>query len=291
MKIRSLALASVALAAFVAGPGGEAIAGSPVKQAKKALKKKIEQAEDDHDDCLDHAYDVYREALKAIEQAVEDAELSALQAVEAANEATAAYATDLDLHSTWVMADVCSTATSLTAELGFSPSGFLVNDCGAYDAFLADIAKRQAKFGKKGLKKLKKLLEMLEEVLGDAGVEVRINVHLFVLVPPPPAPGPVAPPPPPLKFKSVSSAHDASVANDGKLSVRGQGPKNGTVTVRIDGPNGTTVTKNVPTDADGCFQVGFPSAPGDGNPGNLPEGNYKVTLTSGNQTASQFHGV
>lgn len=290
MKIRT-SLAALTIAALIVGPADHAYGGSPAKQAQNALKQKIEDAEDDLDDCYGHALDVYRDALKAIESAVNDAELTALQAVEMANEASANFATDLDSHATYVMSDVCVTATGLVNDLGFAPTGFLVNDCGAFDGFIAGVGKAQAKFGKKGLKKLKALLAKLEKLMKKSGVKVQVNVHIFVLVPPPPAPGPVAPAPTPLKFKSVSSAHDSNLANDGKLSVRGQGPKNGVVSVNITGPNGTNITKNVPTDANGCFQAGFPSVPGDGNPGTLPEGNYKITLTSGTQTASQFHGV
>lgn len=291
MKTSPRALASLAVLGLVLCPSPEARAGSPVKQAQKLLDKKIDQAEDDLDDCYDHAFDTFLQSLKEIDEASKQAKLSELEAVEALNAAAATYATDLDSHANFVLSDVCATATSLAAELGSFPTGFLVNDCGAFDAFLATVDKEHAKFGKKALKKLKALLKKLMERAAENGVQIEVNVHVFVLVPPAPAPGPVAPPPPPLKFKSVSSAHDASLTNDGKLSVRGQGPANGTVTVNIQGPNGTNVTKMVPTDADGCFQVGFPATPGDGLPGNLPEGNYKITLTSGDQTVSKFHGV
>ena len=292
MKTRILALSTLAAALVVAGPAAPLHANPAVKQAQSKLEKQIDKSEDDLDHCLDHAYDEFKAELKSIENAIDDAEITANQAIELANASAAHFSTNLDQHANWVMADVNVVATTLVNQLGFAPKGFLVNDCGAIDKFMAKVAKRHAKFGAKGLKKLKDFLADLKKALKQQnGVKVDVNIHVFVLVPPAPAPGPVAPAPPALKFKSVSSAHDSKKQNDGKMSVRGSGPKNGTVQVNIQGPNGTNITKNVPTDADGCFSVGFPSMPGDGNPGNLPEGNYRVTISSGGQSTSQFHGV
>lgn len=292
MSTRNLILISGALIGLL--HGATAHADTPEREAQRAFRQASRELEQSAEDCFKDAFTELKARLSEIRQAVVSGELSPLMAIEEANAAAASYAVHLDGHAEYVSNALRQIGSSLLSELGSVPNGFRAGDCGTWDQFLGAIQDMYAGFGAKGAKKLKKLAKRLKQIV-DAGGEVRIdiNVRIVIVLPPPVAPpGPVLPPPPqPPRFKSISSAHDSNIANDGKMSIRGCGPRNGVVTVNIRGPNGVNITRNVPTDANGNFNVGFPSLPGDGNPGNLPEGNYQVTLTSNGQTASQFHGV
>ncbi len=284
----TLALSALALSALAP----IAAARTTVAEAQVSLKKHASDAEDDLENCMKQAFTKLKQAVKAIEDAVDQAEMSALEAVEAANAAASHYSTHLDEHANFVSAELCGKATALITELGKAPAGFLVGDCGTYDHFMSAVEATLADFAMKGTKRLKKLLKKLKPLIDAGGsVKISIGVQIVVTPPPMPAPGPVAPAPKELKITSASSAHDSKVANDGKLSIRGQAPAGGTVDVRIQGPGGIDITKTVPVNGDCEFQAGFPSAPGEGGDGNLPEGNYKVTVTAGNQTTVKWHGV
>lgn len=293
MSFKSTLLLSVTLLATV-GLAPESKADSPAKQAQRLFKRAKKDADDNLRECFQIALADFRGELKEVKNAVQGGSMTPMQGVESANQAAGTFAMHMDEHHQYVTNELCGYGTALVNQLGQTPNGFRAGDCGTWDQFVHGAEDLYRAFGDKGMAKLKKLLNAIEKIANAGGqVKIDINIKIGIVLPPPaPAPGPVAPPAPPKPtFKSVSSAHDSNKDNDGKISVRGTGPKNGMVSVNIQGPNGTNITKNVPTDADGCFKVGFPSLPGDFNPGNLPEGNYKVTITSGADSVSQMHGV
>jgi hypothetical protein len=291
MSLRHSILLSVALVSLLGGSAG--LAASPAREAQRAFKQARRVAERDARDCFKIALREFKNRLREIRSAVESGELSAAQALAETSAAAAWYAAHLDLHSAYVSAALSATGTALLGELDSVPFGFRAGDGGTWDQFVNTLNGLYLAFGQKGAGKLEQLVDLLREFLNGGGeIQLEITIRIVIVLPPLPAPpGPVPPPPPGVKITSLSSAHDSRINNDGKLSVRGTGPRNGVVQVNIQGPNGVNITQNVPTDGDGNFQAGFPSLPGDGNPGNLPEGNYQVTVSSGGQSASQFHGV
>ena len=291
MSIRNSILLSIGLVGLLGGATAQA--ASPAKQAQRAFKEARRVAEEDAKECFRIALREFRQKLRDVGSAVRSGEMSAGQAIQEANAAAAWYSMHLDEHSNYVSTALAAAGTALLSDLDSVPTGFKAGDCGTWDQFVATQNDLYSQFGKKGASKLKNLVDLLREILNAGGeIQIDVTVRIIIVLPAPPAPpGPVPPVVPPVKIKSISSAHDSSIDGDGKMSVRGSGPKNGVVQVNIQGPNGVNITQNVPTDGDGCFHVGFPSLPGDGNPGNLPEGNYRVTVSSGGQTTSQFHGV
>lgn len=272
--------------ALVALGSPPAHAGS---SAQATLKVALEDAKDNMDHCFSHAYSEYKVAMKAIEKAVASSEISAGQAIKAAEAAASKFSADLDLHVVFVSQDFLAIANGLLAELdGKFPKGFKAGDCGSFDQLLESLEKALATFRGKGMKRLKKF----EKKLKDAGGEIKISVsiQIFVVVPPVAAPGNPAPAPKPLKIRGASSANDPAVANDGTLTMRGTGAPGSTVKVTARGPNGEVLNKEVVVGNDCTWSVAFPAAPGDG-PGNLAEGNWRMDASSGTETATKNHGV
>ncbi|MFH0947144.1 MAG: hypothetical protein V2A76_18305 [Planctomycetota bacterium] len=292
MSIHNMILISGALLGLLQGATVQAM--TPEQEAQRAFREASEQLEQSARDCFKETFRELKARLREIRQDVASGELCPLLAIRETNAAAAAFARQMNQHAEELSCALSTVGSLLLSELGSVPCGFLEGDGGTWDQFLRTMRSLYAECGARGDKKIRRLAQWLRGFLGaGGGVHVDITIRVVIVLPPPVAPpGPVPPPPPqPPRFTSISSAHDAEIANDGKMSVRGTGPRNGVVTVNIRGPNGVNITRDVPTDGDGNFQVGFPSLPGDGNPGNLPEGNYRVTLTSNGQTASQFHGV
>jgi hypothetical protein len=173
-----------------------------------------------------------------------------------------------------VNAAIESDGAALLAQTTGHPSDFLIGDCGVIDEAREGVLKELLKFRDKLEKKLKKIAK----TLGKNGYEFGSTVA-------PPEAGSAAPNPDdagapvpairPLKVDSTAGTSSAGEQGDGSLAVGGSADSsNGTVTVVINGPTGATATVAGIAVVNGRWSAAFTA-------GDLPEGNYRITVSQG----------
>lgn len=286
MGIRSFVVGSFIACTLVAAPASlEAAPGPGVAIAQQLGKSKKEL-----ENCFKTALKQLKAELKLIKADLKAGTITQAQAQILLAQAAATFSNHIDSHVLFVMTNFLTKANELLQTTGGTfPMGFLAGDCGAFDKLQAAIAAKAQSF----LMKAQKDVWSLAKTIGNgAQVKITVNVQIAITLPPVQAPGNPNVEPKKLKITSASSAHDAAIANDGKLSIRGLAPTpGGTATVTARGPNGEIITQMVPVGADCSFEAHFPSAPGQAPAGNLAEGNWRVDVTAGGQTVTKFHGV
>ncbi len=182
-----------------------------------------------------------------------------------------------------------SDASAQLADLIAFPNAFVVGDGGLIDGAVHKAAALRSKSTVRNFKKLKVFIAQLEKVLlYDIVVDRRGQV--LEPVTPSETVTPADAPFVPLRIDLLVAGSDRTVSDDGRVCLAGTADVNnaGTVDVSITLPGGTPVSAPASVDSQtGRWSVCFPAS----GAGDLPEGNYSVTITQGDVSISDSIGV